>query len=179
MSQKVLDRVTDKFADYVLGTHAHRGDETVIIRREGLLPLMSFLKEDPEMDFSMLVDVCGVDMSRYPGHEGPRLQVVYHLHSLRYRHRLRVKVPVTVEDPTVDTVTHIWTSALWAEREAWDMIGIRFRNLADHRRVLLYEEFEGHPLRKDYPQRGYQPLIPMPTLPRVEQELPTVVDEDL
>lgn len=179
MSQKVLDRISEKFGDDVVSSSSHCGDETVQIRREGLLPIMKFLRDDPEMDFSMLVDVCGVDMMSYPGHTGPRLQVIYHLHSMRQKHRLRVKIAVTVEDPTVDSVSHLWGSANWAERETWDMIGIKFRNSPDHRRILLYEEFQGHPLRKDYPQRGYQPLIEMPKLPRVDQELPPLVDEDM
>lgn len=179
MSQKVLDRITEKFGAFVVSTSNHRGDEAVVIRREGLLPLMKFLRDDPEMDFAMLVDVCGADLSRLPGHDGAPLQVAYHLHSLRQKHRLRVKVLVTVEDPTVDSVSHLWGSANWAERETWDMIGIKFRGSPDHRRILLYEEFQGHPLRKDYPQRGYQPLVEMPNLPRVDQELPPLVSEDL
>jgi NADH-quinone oxidoreductase subunit C len=179
MSQKVLDRIAEKFPDFLVSTHSLRGDDTLIIRREGVLPILTHLRDDPDMDFNMLVDVCGVDMHGFPGHTGPRLVCVYHLYSLTHKHRVRVKVPLELDDPTVDSVSHLWGSANWGERETWDMYGIKFRNSPDHRRMLLYEEFEGHPLRKDYPQRGYQPLVAMPALPRADREYPPLVDEDL
>lgn len=179
MSQKVLDRVLSKFPDFVLSTHDQCGDETLVLRREGLLPIATFLKEDPDMDFSMCTDVTGIDMMTYPGYEGPRLIAVYHLYSVRKKHRVCIKVPLELSDPVVESVSSLWAGANFFERETWDMLGIRFDHSPDHRRVLLYEEFEGHPLRKDYPQRGYQPLMPMPALQRLDKELPPVVDEDL
>ena len=98
----------------------------------------------------------GVDYLGFPGRSvKERFEVVYHLYSLKAGHRLRVKVPVPQEDPTVDSLVPLWKGANWLEREVWDMFGIRFHGHPDLRRVLLYEEFEGHPLRKDYPL-GYE-----------------------
>ena len=89
----------------------------------------------------------------------PRFEVVYHLYSLSKNHRLRVKIPVAGEDPVVDSLTPLWKGADWLEREVWDMFGIRFRGHPDLRRILLYEQFEGYPLRKDYPVNYRQPLV--------------------
>ena len=89
----------------------------------------------------------------------PRFEVVYHLYSLSKNHRLRVKIPVAGEDPVVDSLTPLWKGANWLEREVWDMFGIRFRGHPDLRRILLYEQFEGYPLRKDYPVNYRQPLV--------------------
>lgn len=161
MSHKVVEAILDRFPDAVVSTHALHGDDTVVLRREYLLEVCRFLKDDPEMDFKMPVDVCGVD---YLGRT-PRFEVVYHLLSLTKRQRVRLKVQLEESDLEVPSVISVWKGVDWFEREAWDMYGIRFAGHPDLRRILMYEEFEGHPLRKDYPQRGYQPLMPMPTLP--------------
>ena len=85
---------------------------------------------------------------------------MYQLYSISLNHRLRVKVPVPADDPAVATASTLWKSANWAEREAWDMFGIRFEGHPDLRRILMYPEFQGHPLRKDYPVNQRQPLVP-------------------
>ncbi len=90
---------------------------------------------------------------------GYRFEVVYHFYSLAHNHRLRLKVPLTAEDPSVDSVTSLWQSADWFEREVWDMFGIRFIGHPNLKRILMYEPFEGYPLRKDYPITKRQPLI--------------------
>jgi NADH-quinone oxidoreductase subunit C len=161
MSQAVVEALKARFPEAVVATHAYRGDETVVLRREGLLEVCRFLKDDAAMDFKMPIDVCGVD---YLGKKTPRFEVVYHLFSPRKRHRIRLKVELEESDPVVPSVTSVWRGVDWFEREAWDMIGISFQGHPDLRRILMYEEFVGHPLRKDYPQRGYQPLMEMPTL---------------
>jgi NADH-quinone oxidoreductase subunit C len=107
------------------------------------------------MDFNFLMDLTAVD---YLG-KIPRFEVVYHLYSLRHNHRLRVKAPVKEDDPTIDSLASIWKSADWYEREVWDLYGIKFLGHPDLKRILLYEEFVGHPLRKDYPIDKRQPLI--------------------
>ncbi|MBI2540530.1 MAG: NADH-quinone oxidoreductase subunit C [Deltaproteobacteria bacterium] len=141
----------------ILDSHAFRGDDTIVVAREELREIFRFLKEDPQIDLSFLTDITAVD---YLGRKSPRFEVVYHLYSLKAGHRLRVKVPVPQEDPAVDSLVPLWKGANWLEREVWDMFGIRFRGHPDLRRVLLYEEFEGHPLRKDYPVNQRQPLVP-------------------
>jgi NADH-quinone oxidoreductase subunit C len=103
----------------------------------------------------MLVDLTAVD---YLG-EKPRFELVYHLLSLEHNHRVRIKARVDEASPEIDTTVPLWAAANWMEREVWDMYGIRFRGHPDLRRILLYEEFEGHPLRKDYPKEKRQPLI--------------------
>ena len=132
----ILARLREHVGDRVLATHEYRGDHTAMVSREGLLPALTLCRED-----------------------GPRFEVVYHLYSVAHNHRVRVKVPVEQDDPVVPTATGLWPIANWLEREVWDMFGIRFEGHPDLRRLLMYEEFEGHPLRKDYPINRRQPLI--------------------
>jgi NADH-quinone oxidoreductase subunit C len=149
--------IREKLGDKVLDTHAFRGDETVILAREQLRESFHMLKEDPKLSFNFLSDITAVDYWRK---KEPRFQVVYHLVSLNSWQRLRVKVPVPETDPAVDSLTALWAGAGWMEREVWDLFGIRFIGHPDLRRILLYEEFQGHPLRKDYPVNLWQPLVP-------------------
>lgn len=152
---QTASRIQQKFPEFHLGDHADHGDETVNIRPEGILPVAAFLKNDPELDFNVLMDVTAVD---YPGEE-PRFEVVYQFYSLKRQARLRVKTRVPEASPELESLTIFWKSANWHEREAWDLFGIRFRNHPGLKRILMYEGFEGHPLRKDYPIRKRQPLI--------------------
>jgi len=92
-----------------------------------------------------------------------RFDVVYHFYSTKQNHRLRVKVPLSLSSPVIESVTSLWNSANWFEREVWDMYGIQFAGHPNLKRILMYEEFKGHPLRKDYPIRRRQPLIGPPT----------------
>jgi NADH-quinone oxidoreductase subunit C len=133
-----------------------RGQAVVIVPRERLADGLRALSDDPALRFDRLSDVTAVDY--FP--QEPRFAVVYQLHSLVHGHRLRLKVPVPGDDPEVASAVPLWWSALWAEREVWDMFGIRFRGHPDLRRILLYPEFQGHPLRKDYPVDRRQPLVP-------------------
>lgn len=145
-----------KFGDRIVDSHAVRGEEMIIVSRNGLRDFVLSLKEDPELDFNFLTDITAVD---YLGKKDPRFEMVYHLHSLRLNRRLRVKVPVPEADPVVESLASLWKGANWLEREVWDMFGIRFHGHPDLKRILMYEEFEGHPLRKDYPVNKRQPLI--------------------
>lgn len=157
IQEAILRKVKEKFGDAVLETHTNFGDATVTLRKESVRSLARFLKEDPELDFNVLMDLTAVD---YLSMEKiPRFEVVYHFYSLHYNQRLRVKVPVTDEEPWVDSLTSLWPIADWFEREVWDMFGIRFAGHPNLKRIMMYEEFVGHPLRKDYPVRKRQPLI--------------------
>ena len=162
MSDAIVQAVKARFPEAVVSHHAWRGDETLVIRREHLVAVCRFLKDDPALDMKMPIDVCGVD---YLGFKEPRFEVVYHLYSVAKKHRIRLKVEVDEQDPHVPSVISVWRGVDWFERETYDMYGIRFDGHPKLLRILMYEDFVGHPLRKDYPQRGYQPLIPMPTLP--------------
>ena len=131
-----------------------------MVRRESLVDVLRQCRDVPGLAFDMLTDLTAVDYQTFPGREdGPRFEVVYHLYSLAENHRLRVKVRVEEDDAVVPTAVPIWPIANWLEREVWDMFGIRFDGHPDLRRLLLYEEFVGHPLRKDYPINRRQPLI--------------------
>ena len=156
--QKIHETLKEKFGGSVLSTHDFRGDETAAVKKEALVDLMRFLKEDRELDFNILMDLSAVDYLKF-GETRPRFEVVYHLYSLDKNHRLRIKVPVEEKGPVVPTVTGLWPAADWYEREVWDMFGIRFEGHPNLKRILMYEEFTGHPLRKDYPVNKRQPLI--------------------
>jgi NADH-quinone oxidoreductase subunit C len=149
-----------RFGAAVVETHDQHGDQTVVVRRESLVEILRECRDAPALAFDVLMDLTAVDYLKFPGREdGPRFEVVYHLYALARNHRLRVKVRVEEDDPVVPTAVPLWPIANWLEREVWDMFGIRFQGHPDLRRLLLYEEFVGHPLRKDYPINRRQPLI--------------------
>lgn len=156
MNEQLILKLKERFEQIIVETHNFRGDETVVIKREGALEFFSYLKN--ELQFEFLMDVTAVD---YIGRE-PRFEVVYHLYSFRNNNRLRVKIGVPESDPVVDSLVPIWSGANWFEREVYDMFGIKFRGHPDLRRILMYDEFQGHPLRKDYPLKKRQPRIPHP-----------------
>jgi NADH-quinone oxidoreductase subunit C len=150
-----LRRLLAALPGAVLATHAEHRDVTASVARDRIVDVMRLLRDDADCAFEMLTDLCAVD---YLG-EDPRFEVVYHLYSLAKNHRLRVKVRVPESDAVVDSLTGLWASANWMEREVFDLYGIRFRHHPDLRRILLYDEFQGYPLRKDYPKERRQPLV--------------------
>jgi len=156
----ILARLRARLGARLLGTHERHGDHTAIVAAGGILDALAFCRDDAELRFDMLTDLTAVDYLKFPGREdGPRFDVVYHLYSVAHNHRVRLKVPVEQDDARVPSATGLWPIANWLEREVWDMFGIRFEGHPDLRRLLLYEEFVGHPLRKDYPITRRQPLI--------------------
>ena len=150
-----LQRLLKEMPDIVLETHARLGDATAVVDADQVTLVLRFLREEPDLEFEMLIDLTCVD---YLGRE-PRFEVVYHLFSVAKRHRIRIKARVSEESAEIDSVVEIYPSANWMEREVWDLYGVRFRNHPDLRRLMLYEEFEGHPLRKDYDKTKRQPLV--------------------
>ena len=162
---ELLDRIQETLGDAVLDRHDSLGDDTVLLAAEGLLDSMRALRDEPELGFNLLIDLTAVD---YLGRT-PRFEVVYHLSSLdpeprgtepsRLKRRLRVKVGIPELPCEIASVTSLWASANWMEREVWDMYGVKFAGHPDLRRLLLYQEFKGHPLRKDYPKERRQPLV--------------------
>jgi len=117
--------------------------------------VLALLRDERELAFDMLTDVTAVDLLP----QTPRFEMVYHLYSTVRNHRVRIKARVPEEDARIASAVPLYASADWMEREVWDMYGIRFAGHPDLRRLLLYEEFEGHPLRKDYPKERRQPLV--------------------
>ena len=155
MSKAVITKIEQKFRNEVLGTHGYRGDDTVILKRDKIVEIVRFLKESPDMAFDMPIDVTAVDYLE----RVPRFDVVIHLYSTVKGHRIRIKVPLDEKDARMPSLTQVYKGTNWFEREVYDMFGIVFENHPDLRRILLYDEFEGHPLRKDYPLGGHQPVI--------------------
>jgi len=156
MGSDQIDRINSKYKGVILDSHDFRGDQTITVQKNVLIELFKFLRDDPALDFKFLMDLTAVD---YLNRKDSRFEVVYHFYSLKNNHRLRVKVPISEDDCTIDSVSSLWKTANWYEREVWDLYGIKFNDHPDMRRILLYEEFKGHPLRKDYPINKRQPLI--------------------
>ena len=148
---QIADRIKERFPEEVLGVQEFRGQVSVTVKKGRILDIFRYLHDDPDLFLDYLVDVCGVD---YLGKKETRFEVVYHLYSMKHRHALRVKAEVGDDNPSIDSVVPIWAGANWHEREAYDMYGIIFEGHPDLRRVLLPEDWEGYPLRKDYPLKG-------------------------
>jgi len=147
---EVVTTIKEKFPQAVEETVCFRDEHTIRVKREHLLEVSRFLKEDPASTFNFLSDLCGVD---YMGRE-PRFEVVYHLYSMEHKHRLRMKVSLSESDLSIPSVTSIWRTANWHERECFDLLGITFSDHPDLTRILTPDGFKEHPLRKDFPLRG-------------------------
>lgn len=145
----VCELLKGKFPEAVRDVLEFRGETTVVFDKARLREVMTFLKANEETCYDLLVDMAGMDT----GDESPRFFVVYLLHSIAFNNRLRIKVPVA-EGEALDTVSDIWRAADWMEREVYDMFGISFNNHPDLRRILLPDDFVGHPLRKEFPLKG-------------------------
>jgi NADH-quinone oxidoreductase subunit C len=156
MSQNVLDRLKAQFAGgELLETGSHVGDEWARVRRDAWTAVATFLRDDPSTKMEMFIDLTVVD--RFSTE--PRFDVVLHLYSVSLKHRIRLYAGAPEEDPTLETLCGVWAGANWFEREAYDLYGVRFKGHPDLRRILMYPEFVGHPLRKDYPKEKRQPLV--------------------
>ena len=154
-SSSELANIREILGGKIIESMQAQGDDIVILDRAGLRESFRLLKE--QLNFNFLSDITAVD---YWQKKTPRFEVVYQLLSLQARRRLRVRVPVPENDPVVDSLTALWRGANFLEREVWDLYGIRFTDHPDLRRILLYDEFQGHPLRKDYPVNLCQPRVP-------------------
>ncbi|MHA1599042.1 MAG: NADH-quinone oxidoreductase subunit C [Alphaproteobacteria bacterium] len=142
--------IATAFPTEVEATTFETGELSVTVKRDNIVKVLTYLRDDAHCQFKILLDVCGVD---YPGRD-QRFSVVYNLLSMTHNFRVRVKVR-TAEKQPVPTVTGVFSSADWWEREAWDMYGIYFSGHPDLRRIMTDYGFEGHPLRKDFPLTGY------------------------
>ena len=145
----VLQRLREKFGQALLEAKAWRNETTVVLAPQDLVRICRFLRDDPGLAFDFLSDVTGVDRLMLP-EPSPRFEVVYHVYSLQYRRRIRLKVRVD-NGQAVPTVTDLWPTANWHEREVYDLLGVTFEGHPDLRRILTPDDWEGHPLRKDYP----------------------------
>jgi len=146
--QVAVDRLKAQFSEVVLAVNEFRGETTVVVKKDQIVSVCAFLKK--ELGFNFLTDVCAID---YLG-QAPRFMVVYQLYNIGTHRRLRIKAAVEGDDARIDTVSCVWATANWLERECYDLMGIVFNNHPDLRRILMPADWVGHPLRKDYPVQG-------------------------
>ena len=147
-NNRAVVKLRERFAGSLLDVKEFRGEVTVTVKKERILEVLKCLKED--LRYNALIDVTAVD---YLGQD-PRFMVVYQLTSIPNKDTLRVKAPVTEEDCTIESATALWNTANWLEREVYDLMGIRFNNHPNLVRILMTDDWVGHPLRKDYPVQG-------------------------
>lgn len=152
---QIAKMVEEKFSGQVLDTAAYAGQVAISVKKDMVRDICLYLKDEPSLRMDLLADLTAVDYSTYPGNTGLRFEVVYNLISTEFHHRIRLKARVPEEDPRIDTVSLIWHTANWHERETFDLMGITFDGHPDLRRILLPDDWEGHPLRKEYPLKGY------------------------
>jgi len=159
-NQSSVDKLKEKFGASLLEVKTFRDEVTVTVSRREIYEICKFLYADPDLQYQFLTDLCGVDFLP----ETPRFEIVYHLYSMKKNQRLRLKARVA-EGESIPSVDSIWRAANWLEREAYDLFGIPFENHPDLRRILLWDGYEGYPMRKDYPVEG--PDFDKPFVPEV------------
>jgi len=150
---QVIAKLKAAFPDSVIEVKEFRGDITVTIKKEDLLSIMQFLRDDEELRFKYLASISGVDYLKMEGMEN-RFAILYHLYSFKSNRRLAIKTFILENSPEIDSVYSLWKTADWQEREIYDLFGITFKGHPGLKRVFLPEDYEGHPLRKDYPLEG-------------------------
>ena len=158
MNKKVVEKLKKKFEGTSFDCGEFRGELTVVVPKDRIVEVCRFLKEDGELAFDLLADLCGIDMYTPEN----RFGVIYNLYSLKNCHRIRLKIFTSEENPNVPSVTGIWATADWHERETFDMFGIIFEGHPDLRRMFMPEEFEHNPLRKDFPLMGIPGSLELP-----------------
>lgn len=147
-NHRAVIKLKEKFAGSLLDVKEFRGEVTVTVKKEEIIAVLKYLRD--ELRYNLLTDVTAVDYLD----QDPRFMVVYNLYSIPNKDRLRVKAPVTEGDARIDSATVLWNSANWVEREVYDLFGITFTGHPDPRRILMTDDWVGHPLRKDYPLQG-------------------------
>jgi NADH-quinone oxidoreductase subunit C len=149
--EELLKKISEKHSGAVKGSADRFGQLEIQVESSQIAEVVKTLRDDPEFDFNMLIDMVSVDYSAYPGWAGNRFGMIYHLKSLNKGHRLQLKVTVPEEEPNLPTLSGLYANANWLEREAFDQMGLRFSEHPNLKRLLNHHEFVGHPLRKDYP----------------------------
>jgi len=150
----IADCLRAQFPGEILHTQTFQGQTAVLIRPGRVVEILRWLRDTPDLRMNHLRSLCGVDNARRKDTSVSPFEVVYHLTSIPLRHEIRIRAQVAGEDPCIDSVVGLWTGANWLERETYDLMGIRFNGHPDLRRILLPEDWQGHPLRKEYPLKG-------------------------
>ncbi len=154
MSKEIAERIQEKFPTEFIGMNEFRSDWTIVVKPDRIVEIARFLRDDSDLAFDHLSDVYSVDYPDRAVSGGERFVVVYQLNSISKRHRFRLTAGLREDDCEIDSVYPVWKAAGFLEREVYDLMGIRFRNHPDLRRIFLPEDFDGHPLRKEYPAEG-------------------------
>jgi NADH/F420H2 dehydrogenase subunit C len=154
----ITARIQARFGDRIVASSEFRGQAALTIRPADLIEVATFLRDEPELDFTMLMDLGGVDYLDYGDDREWRYEVAYQFYSISKNHRFRIKVAVEDESVQVPTLHSLWRNANWMEREVYDQFGVVFSGHKNLRRILNHEDFVGHPLRKDYPINRRQRL---------------------
>lgn len=152
----ILETLNQKFPQEVADLKAERGQQWGYVRKDAVKRVLSFLKN--ECDFNILMDLTCVDYLHWE-EKAERFEVVYNVYSMKRNERVILRTKVAEDDASVESVASVWPGANWFEREVWDMFGVRFEGHPNLKRILMYESFQGHALRKDYPYSKRQPLI--------------------
>ncbi|MGK9477576.1 NADH-quinone oxidoreductase subunit C [Melioribacter sp. OK-6-Me] len=162
MDQKsITSKIKEKFGESVFEITEFRGDVSISVDPNKIVEIAEFLKNDDDLQFVMCKDITAIDWATRKN----RFTVVYHVYSFKNNFNLRIKATISQDPPSIDSVTSVWRSANWYERETYDMYGINFRNHNDLRRIYMPEGFEYHPLRKEFPVLGIPGSLPLPEKP--------------
>lgn len=148
---EIVKKIKEKFEEEILWFVCFRDECSITVKKDKIKQILHFLKNTPSLEFDYLVDLTAVD---YLGFREPRFDVVYHLMSIKHRHRVRLKAQVPEEGCCIDSAVELWATANWFERECFDMFGIEFTGHPNLNRILLPEDWQGFPLRKDYPVKS-------------------------
>lgn len=170
-SMAIADCLRLQFPEEILHVQTFQGQVAVIIRPGRVVEMLRWLRDTPALRMNHLRSLCGVDNARRKEPDLSRFEVVYHLYSITLRHEIRIRAQVTEENPCIDSVVCLWAGANWLERETYDLMGIRFNGHPDLRRILLPEDWQGHPLRKEYPLKGREEWVGMTELLNRVKEL--------
>lgn len=158
MLTSVVEKLQSAFPQYITAVKEFRGETTIHVKKSDIVRIATFLRDDEACRFDYCSDICGADA--YTPED--RFEVIYNLYSTSLNHRIRVKTFVDESDMHCPSVTAVWPGANWPERETYDMFGVQFDGHNDLRRMYMPEEFEYHPLRKDFPMMGIPDSIPLP-----------------
>ena len=170
-SMAIADRLRAEFPDEILHSYLNQGQTAVVIRSGRIVDILRWLRDTDDLRMNHLRSLCGVDNVRRKDPGLSRFEVVYNLYSIPHRHEIRLRAEVGDKDPAIDSVVGLWVGADWLERETFDLMGIHFNGHPNLRRVLLPEDWVGHPLRKDYPLKGKEEWAGMTELLEKVKEL--------
>jgi len=149
-----LRLIQANFPNDIVSSRLFRGEKTIVVSKANIVAICKLLYQSPETNYNYLSDMTAIDRLKFMKDDEPRFEIVYNVYSMGTFQRFRLKAQVSEDDQTIDTVESVWPNANWVEREIFDMFGITFNNHSDLRRILMADDWIGHPLRKDYPLGG-------------------------